>query len=137
MILSKFQDKNGRIATSKMKEDVKLKSDFENRLIDILFNYDYDPKFGGVIETYRNLCYIPRNGILFIDSQNEVIGYIEICFECQREEIKVDSNHIGGFCNKKFAMLKDLFKDSGIKVWTCSIGFQLATGVNTVYTALR
>jgi hypothetical protein len=109
------KDSIGNIALSKMKEAIKLSRRLEERIIDQIFNYDYDPKFEGVVEIERAACYIPRNAILFVDKRGDIIGYIEICFECQREVEKVPGHLISGFCYQKFELLKDIFAESGIK----------------------
>ncbi|NEN25353.1 hypothetical protein G3O08_17800 [Cryomorpha ignava] len=54
------------------------KSDYQ-AVMDILLN-DNDPDRIEVVSD----CYIPRNGILFFDIQNHLIGFIEICFECNK-----------------------------------------------------
>ncbi len=32
--------------------------------------------------TYK--CYIPRHSLIFYNNENEIFGYIEICFDCNR-----------------------------------------------------
>lgn len=54
------------------------KSDYQD-FMNILLN-DNDPDRIEVVSD----CYIPRNAILFFDLQDRLIGFIEICFECNK-----------------------------------------------------
>ena len=50
-------------------------------LTDILFNYSYiiEPTIEDITK-----CYIPRNGILFLNEEGKVFEFIEICFACKK-----------------------------------------------------
>lgn len=71
---------------------------------------------------YSYGCYMPRNAILFLDSEDEVIAHTEICFECY----KYNSDWSDAFdslvgveaCNDVFKILKYFFSTAGIKYGT-------------------
>ncbi|TDP57377.1 hypothetical protein [Flavobacterium dankookense] len=81
-------------------------------LADLLYNFNYNPK-----KNMTNLafsCYDPRNAIVFLDKQNNVIEYIEICFSCLGYHIFNKSN-FGEFCTGKIDLIKNFFFLNGIK----------------------
>jgi hypothetical protein len=106
---------NGTIDTTKFIETKTLKHKDENGLIDILYNYNFDPKVNrNSIVLELMMCYEPRNAVLFKNSKNEIVSYMEICFECLRH--KESSNlHLGEFCEGKYTLLKNYFGRMGIK----------------------
>ncbi|MGC4022966.1 MAG: hypothetical protein QM734_13995 [Cyclobacteriaceae bacterium] len=87
----------------------------ENGLIDILYNYNFDPKVNpNSIVLDVAMCYMPRNAIIFRNKTNEIITYLEICFECLRYvNPKNDLNIV--FCQGKYDRLKDYLGQLGIK----------------------
>jgi len=107
--------KNGTIDTTQFIEIKALNLKEENRLIDILYNYNFDPKVNPdsiILEVA--MCYMPRNAVIFRNKANEIITYLEICFECLRyENPKKDLNIV--FCQDKYDRLKNYFGQMGIK----------------------
>ena len=81
-------------------------------LTDILYNYGHT---GNIWTTSKSGCYIPRNAILFRDSDGKLIAFIEICFECQNTRESSDEISLGEPCEQKLDMLKALFKQVGIR----------------------
>lgn len=113
--------KNGQIDTTKFIETKTLSHQEEEELIDILYNYNYDPKVNrDSIIGEINICYEPRNAILFRNKKNKIITYLEICFECLQYR-KPKRLKIGDFCQEKFDLLKDHFKRVGIKFGTIEL----------------
>ncbi|WP_395063581.1 hypothetical protein [Flavobacterium sp.] len=66
-------------------EVVELNQNQVDSLSTILINYklkrDKLPKEYSILGTG---CYNPRNAILFLDSNEKIISYIEVCFECHQ-----------------------------------------------------
>lgn len=72
--------KNGMIDTTKFIETKTLNTKEESSLIDILYNYNFDPKISpDSIDLIVRNCYMPRNAVIFRDKANEIITYLEIC----------------------------------------------------------
>jgi hypothetical protein len=55
-------------------------------------------------------CYDPRHSILFYNEKDEIFGYIEICFECNR----VESTSNLKFISECVLSQEELFKEYGI-----------------------
>jgi hypothetical protein len=105
--------KKGKINMRKMHEVVTLNKDLTDKLLDLLINYDNPSDNNGVI-----LCYEPRNAIIFCDRENEIIGAVEICFECHRFKAEPPNLPLGQFCNEKFDVLQGFFRSAGIQFGT-------------------
>jgi len=63
--------------------------------------------------------YTPSNAVLFLDSSDKVVAYIEVCFECSRYVIKPDVAWFSQMgllegCNGKFDILRKMFRKKGI-----------------------
>lgn len=101
------------------KLDYKNLKEFKNlelikiiELSKILYNFNFDPKKSKTIRIGG--CYMPRNAIVFLDNQENIIEYIEICFECRGYFIFNKSN-FGEFCDGKIELIKNFFILNGIK----------------------
>ncbi|MFG4003534.1 hypothetical protein B0A67_18660 [Flavobacterium aquidurense] len=81
-------------------------------LSNILYNFNFDPKKSKTIKTAG--CYMPRNAIVFLDNQENIIEYIEICFECGGYFIFNKSN-FGEFCDGKIQLVKNFFILNGME----------------------
>lgn len=81
-------------------------------LTDILFNTCSRHKINHFNEIG---CYYPRNAILFLDNNNNIIDYIEICFECRK--IKTSSLILKQkeICDFLLSDLETYFNKIGIK----------------------
>jgi uncharacterized protein YqgQ len=55
-------------------------------------------------------CYDPRHSILFYNKKDEVLGFIEICFECNRAESTSNLK----FISECALSQEELFKEFGI-----------------------
>jgi hypothetical protein len=102
--------KNDKVDLEAMFEVKTLDRDIENVLLDILVNYKNISKTGQVI-----MCYEPRNAILFMDKADNILGYIEICFGCQKYIASEKSLQDLNFCDDKFEALRQIFMAAGIK----------------------
>lgn len=89
-------------------------------LTDILYNIGYTP----VAPTELRIsdpggkCFNPRNAVLFMDKNNKVVEYINICFECHQIEYSSDKIKRIDFCKQKFDLMKSYFLARGIKIGT-------------------
>lgn len=93
-------------------ETADLSAEQINKLSDIIFNFTYTrlPH-----EDAEVMCYMPRNAIMFLDSNNRIVAYLEICFGCNNYKSSDKRFSIGEYCNEKYDMLKSIFADSNIK----------------------
>jgi hypothetical protein len=99
---------NGKIDMTEMFEVKTLDNAAEEELMRILMNYDHQ-------DTNKvAFCYEPRNGIVFLDKDEQIIGYIEICFECLRFKTEPSTVTISTLFPDEFAALKSFFRKSGI-----------------------
>ncbi|KQW98542.1 hypothetical protein [Flavobacterium sp. Root420] len=57
-------------------ETATLTSEQINKLTDIIFNFSYK-KMPYTLEDVK--CYMPRNAVLFLDVDNKIIAYLELC----------------------------------------------------------
>jgi hypothetical protein len=104
---------NGAVDMTKMFETKRLDQKLTDKLLDVLVNYDNEDR-----ESEVAFCYEPRNGIVFIDKTDKVIGYVEICFDCLRYKVEPSILTVTNFCSEKFEALKNVFKESGISYGT-------------------
>lgn len=78
-------------------------------LLDILVNYN---SADGNMEVM--MCYEPRNGIVFVGKNDNVLGYIEICFDCQQYEVEPGNITLGSFCSEKLDAIQGIMMKAGI-----------------------
>lgn len=82
-------------------------------LLDIFFNYNFKPN---KLRIYKPpCCYKPRNAIVFLNENDEIVDYIEICFTCAvytYGKIDLDDNSP---CQGKLDLIKNFFIQNGIK----------------------
>lgn len=79
---------------------------------DLIYNYGINKE----TEWERDLmCYEPHNAILFLNEDNTLKGFIEICFDCNKY---YSSNqgiyNLGEYCETKLDFLKEEFINIGI-----------------------
>lgn len=115
--------KDGRLDQSKIVDQKILHTAQINKLTDILFNVGRTPipnlKY---TEHVGSGCYVPRNGIVFLDSNERVFAYIEICFECQQHRFSSKRIKPWDDCEQKHDMLRHFFAELGIKFGTSERG---------------
>gem|GEM_PF-611066 len=110
--------KNKIIDEQQVLEQVILSAAQTDSLTNLLYNITFTP-----VKVTRHLfpgssCYMPRNGILFMDAKGMAFEYIEICFACER--IETSSAHVneGDDCLTKYDLLRNFFSAAGIKYGT-------------------
>lgn len=66
------------------------------------------------ISHISGVCYEPRNGILFFDKDEKLLGYLEICFACSHS---ATLSRLGGmgFTYEQYVELECLFIQDGLK----------------------
>lgn len=113
--LNLLLEKKDSIIENKFDEIKVLNFEQIEKLTNIIYNYGYESESS--IRQATN-CYMPRNAILFYNSENKIIGFIEICFECSGYRTNDNKINLGEECTQKFELLKEFFKNCGIKYGT-------------------
>lgn len=93
----------------------RLKTEDLTTLTDILFGNKYQQAeiIGGIDKAG---CYSPRNGIVFYNTQNVAIGFLEICFECHGFELTSEIPFMKStITNEELKIFKSLFTKNGIR----------------------
>jgi hypothetical protein len=112
MYLPEIPKTNGTIDLTKMFEVKTLDQKAEEKLLGILVNSDTKD----IAEVA--FCYAPRNGIVFFDELDNIVGYIEICFECLRYQAEPTTITVTTLYPKEYDALRDFFKEVGITYGT-------------------
>ncbi|MDR6967521.1 hypothetical protein J2X31_001532 [Flavobacterium arsenatis] len=89
-------------------------------LSNLMFNYKIKKLPKLTVESPMG-CYIPRNAILFLDGNDNVISNLEICFECLQAYLFPDPYNTNELANKescygRIDLLKAFFDKNGIKL---------------------
>ncbi|MBB6237685.1 hypothetical protein HDC90_002307 [Pedobacter sp. AK013] len=114
--------KHQKLDPARLKEKKILSALELNKLTNVLYNFgstSTEPYKGLLLpadEGYR--CYNPRNAIVFLNEKGIIGEYIEICFECHRNEVSSEEIKMGEFCNEKYKLIKEYFYARGIKYGT-------------------
>lgn len=105
-------------------EMIELNQNQIDSLSHILINYKLkNDKLPETYTVYASGCYEPRNAILFLDSNNTVISYFEICFECHQfsqlpmDKTIINMNTISNLPEavKMLDLIREFMKSCGIK----------------------
>ena len=83
-----------------------------NHLTDIIFNYSHKKEPYAIAQAG---CYMPRNVIFFMDENNIIIAWLELCFGCDNYRTSDKKLTIGEYCDQKYDMLKSIFKEAKIQ----------------------
>jgi hypothetical protein len=103
---------NMAVCINSFKEIKTLSHSQINKLTDVLFNYKPIGK-NHIIEF--SSCYSPRNAILFLDENEKVFDFIEICFSCLHMRNFSKKFNVENECDHKINMIKEFFRSAGIK----------------------
>jgi hypothetical protein len=106
---------NGEIDYAQIRETRILDRGEIDSLASILYNVTYR---GEIFIISGTGCYNPRNAVLFFDSNNHLLEFIELCFECHGQRLSSEKISLGDLCSQKSDMIKDFFFRQGIKVGT-------------------
>jgi|GEM_PF-1198150 len=105
-------------------EKIELSQNQIDSLSHILINYKLkNDKLPETYTVYASGCYEPRNAILFLDTNDTVISYFEICFECHEfsqlpmDKTIVNMNTISNLpeAMKMLDLIREFMKSCGIK----------------------
>jgi hypothetical protein len=108
---------NGILDTTTLIETKKLKTKQIDELTKLIFNTDYKNKWKLHMVDFGK-CFEPRNALIFLDSDDKVIDYLEICFECKQNYSKSELFDIGILCNQKYELFSNYFKSIGVSYGT-------------------
>ncbi len=108
--------KNKLVDNTKLKETIILNNLQIDSLTNIIYNYGYK----GIFHSFNeNAClYKPKNAILFLDKNEQVFAFIELCFECGEYRMSDNRISIGELCSQKYLLLKMFFYKNGIRFGT-------------------
>ncbi|MCK6607840.1 MAG: hypothetical protein L6Q46_05985 [Flavobacterium sp.] len=114
-------------------EKIELSQNQIDSLSHILINYKLkNDKLPETYTVYASGCYEPRNAILFLDTNDTVISYFEICFECHEfsqlpmDKTIVNMNTISNLpeAMKMLDLIREFMKSCGIKYGVVSKKFK-------------
>jgi protein TonB len=106
-------------------ENILILGDLRDKLVDVLFNY----KIASDGEQ-THFCWSPRNAIVFLNAKKELIGQINLCFECSTSFERSVKVFLGVDCPEKWQLLKLIFASAGIKHGVLGVIFNEADGKN-------
>lgn len=113
--LDKVPITDGRLDVTKFVELHTLSTEDQNESFDVLVNYNYSFANRDTVKSTVIFCDDPRNAIVFLDSQDSVIGYIELSFPCFKKRVVPAEFNVGEFCDEKFAVLRELFERNNVE----------------------
>lgn len=114
-------------------EKIELNQNQIDSLSYILINYKLkNDKLPETYTVFASGCYEPRNAILFLDSNDTVISYFEICFECHEfsqlpmDKTIINMNTISNLpeAMKMLDLIREFMKSCGIKYGIVSKKFK-------------
>ncbi len=113
--------KNGRLESDKIREQRILNNEQIDELTDILYNIGRTPVDNLPFSiTSSPSCYEPRNGIIFIDSKEDIFEYIEICFGCRKSRLSSRKVRVGENCEQKYDILRNFFLNNELRFGTAT-----------------
>lgn len=104
---NEYPKKECEIDTSRLRNHKEV----ENADLDSILHLLYESE---QVE-YIAVCYMPRHGILFYEENDVVIGFVELCFECDRAEVSSHVLDVGLLPASIFDRLEELFEKYGVK----------------------
>lgn len=107
----------GYFSTILLKDSIDMTRFYERKFIDDTVRMQLEKVLFGTPQSNINefLCYEPRNGILFYDKSNVLLGIMEICFECQGVRYSAGFPMRPEIYPEQFRALKKLFFTVGIR----------------------
>lgn len=108
---------NDSLELKHLKQIITLDSNQVNQLTNIIFNYGKGKHCYANARTVQG-CYFPRHAIVFADSNNSIIDFFEICFECDfyLTKNKLLENSLSK-CNNQLSLIKKYLEQIGITHW--------------------
>jgi hypothetical protein len=110
----KIPTKDNRLNYPKLKQVKELDTKEADSLSSLLYNVGVNDKSKDTIIDQAS-CYNPKHSIAFLDKDDQIIDYIEICFTCNRLTTKTDKVREIEMCSIKYEIMKEFFKQFGFK----------------------
>ncbi|QEM11112.1 MULTISPECIES: hypothetical protein [Mucilaginibacter] len=108
---------NGHLRYDNVKQAKVLTREQLEKFSDIIFNYGYSGMKNYLITALPG-CFEPRNSIVFLDKNDNVIDHLDICFACKASESGSEQINVGTDCKQKYDMLKAFFINVGVPYGT-------------------
>lgn len=117
LIQNPFLSNNESYAGVAFHEAISLNEKQLDGLTNILFNYAYWKDEKEIIQFVGLSCYSPQQMILFYKepTDKEPFAWVEICLFCQKYRAFPNSFDLGVFCDSKYDLLREFFRQTGIK----------------------
>ena len=114
-----FKDKKSHNKNYFTLQEAELNEGWKNQLSHILVNYIPKKNPGGFYIASFASCYNPRNAILFLDEEDNIICCFEICFECERSVMIPDPDKLNEYadiekCHLRLDELSFIFRKNAI-----------------------
>jgi hypothetical protein len=90
-------------------EVVDLNEDQKLQLFCVLQSYNQSE-----FELYGAECYVPHHCIFFLDKEDRILSYVELCFQCSRTEDDIEDFEI--VCNDQLDELQAVFSNAGLRI---------------------
>jgi adenylate cyclase class IV len=110
----KTPTKGNRIDSTNLRQVTKLEIKEIDSLSSLLYNVGVNDKSKNTIIEQAS-CYNPKHSIIFLDNNDQIIDYIEICFACSRYVTKTEKIREIEMCSSKYEIIKEYFKRFGFK----------------------
>jgi len=104
---------DGLMDTTTLVEKKELNIRQVDQLSRLIFNTDYKKNDRAHIVSFGK-CFESRNAIIFLDQDNRVIDFLEICFSCKQYHSGSEQLDPGILCTQKYELLSNYFKSVGI-----------------------
>lgn len=117
LIQNPFPSNSASYAGVTFHEAISLDEKQLDGLTNILFNYAYGKDEKEIVQFVGPTCYSPQQMILFYKepTDKEPFAWVEICLFCQKYKTFPDSFDFGVFCDSKYDLLREFFRQTGIK----------------------
>ncbi|MGY4385914.1 hypothetical protein ACVWYN_002962 [Pedobacter sp. UYP24] len=107
--------KGGKLDSTSIAFSTTLNDRQIDKLSAIFFNTGFKGAVG--VEDF-GARFIPRNAFIFLDKDDNVIDYLEVCFECSRNRSLSDKDIFGVACSQKYDMLRAFLRDIKIPIFS-------------------
>jgi hypothetical protein len=102
----------GKIDFTRFHEIITLNNSQIDTLTNVFYNYRFLPY--SYEEHLAENC-LSENAILFINKRNKCFAHLELWFKGPDFERSTEEMDLGEFCNQKLDLIKEFFRNNGIK----------------------
>ena len=103
--------KNGMLDSTTLIEAKTLNKSQINQLTNIIYNISNSKPS---VSPGTKCAPYYRNALIYIDKNDKIFDYMEICFECGQTYSKSGRLYLGDDCNQKYNIVKKFLKSVGI-----------------------